>query len=69
MNMMTAIALVACIETSKVEDLLLDNYGESLTYIGLLSNGNVLELYENKDTKTSTVIISIPNLNLSCLTG
>lgn len=66
---MTAMALAACIETGKVKDLLLDNYGESLTHIGLLSNGNVLELYENKDTKTSTVIISIPNLNLSCLVG
>jgi hypothetical protein len=66
---MTAIALAACIETSKVEDLLLDNYDESLTHIGLLSNGNVLELYENKDTITSTVIVSIPNLNLSCLAG
>lgn len=67
--MMTAMALAACIETSKVKDLLLDNYGESLTYIGLLSNGNVLELYENKESNTFTTIISIPNTGFSCLVG
>jgi len=67
--MITAMVLTACIETSKVKDLLLDNYGESLTYIGLLSNGNVLELYENKESNTSTTIISIPNIGLSCLAG
>lgn len=56
-----------CIATADMAPLLQHHYGETLRFVGVLSNQNVVEVFQNAGSQSWTVAVSIPDRGQSCV--
>ena len=57
-----------CEARSKALENIKDNYGETLVAYGLDIGGRLVEIYQNPETKTWTMLLSFTK-EISCLVG
>ena len=57
-----------CEDRSRALQNIQDTYGEALVAYGLDIRGNLVELYQNPETKSWTILVSLTK-KVSCLVG
>jgi hypothetical protein len=56
-----------CIATDKVATVMERNFGETLSHVGVIPNGNTIELYHNPKNDSWSAVVSVPTKSISCL--
>jgi hypothetical protein len=56
-----------CVNTNKVATIIERNFGETLNYVGVIPNGNTIELYHNSKNDSWSAVVSVPTKSISCL--
>ena len=59
---------IICEDRSRALQNIQDTYGEALVAYGLDISGNLVELYQNPETKSWTILVSLTK-EVSCLVG
>ena len=57
----------SCVATSDIAPLLSQHFGEETSFVGVLPNENVIEVFHNDATESWTVAVSVPASQVSCV--
>lgn len=56
-----------CVNTKEIEAIVERNFGETLNYVGVIPNGNIIEIYHNSKNGSWSAVVSVPTKSISCL--